>query len=469
MRHPLVERTPARHGIGNAHFSPDALVRIAIVVFCIASLSSAALADGSHSGKQSQSANSRRTTSEIYGSVPTQDGSQLHIVTDLGNVIIRTQDSGKVDYHVHLEADASQKGARELLRSFHVEASQVPDGVSWKGRAFGRHLDGRLWVTLYVNIPKSFNVDVSTAGGNIEMDDLNGRATLATAGGDITAGNIGGQARLETGGGHISVKNVAGGLIATTGGGHITAGAIGGNAVLHTSGGHIRVASVEGVAHLETGGGNVTLAHSGAELVAQTGGGQIEVGEAGGLVRARTGGGGIRVVRLSGPTNLQSTDGSIYLTQVDSAVRASTSAGGITAWFVAPVKSPSTCELQSDDGDIVVYIPRQLPITIDAQIQRGDDHRVIFDPSFPLKVSYDDSASGPRSVRAEGELNGGGEVLRLRTVAGNIHVALSDSSKQMLLYKQQMEQLQQQMTQILQLQLRALEQSQDSSDAPPQP
>lgn len=463
--------TSSRCGQGGfaARVPLDLFSRSVIAAFALAVFAGAAAADGPNSKGQTPPDNTPRVTSELYGSVATRDGLQLHLMTDLGRIVIHTQDVGKIDFHVHLEADATQKHAHQLLKNFQVTTSEVSDGVSWQGRTFGRHLGGRLWVTIYVNVPKNYTLDASTGGGNIEMDDLNGRATLTTAGGNIIAGNIGGQAKLETGGGHITVKNVAGGLIANTGGGHITTGSVGGNAALHTSGGHIRVASVEGVAKLDTGGGNVTLAHSGVELVAETVGGQIEVGEAGGLVRAKTGGGGIRVVRLTGPTNLQSADGSIYLTQVDSAVKASTSAGGITAWFVSPAKQPSTCELQSADGDIVVYIPRHLPVTIDAQIQNGDEHRVVFDPAFPIKVSYDDSNGGARSVRAEGQLNGGGEVLRLRTVAGNIRVALSDSSKQMLLYKQQMEQLQQQMTQLLQLQLRALEPSQESSDAPPQP
>lgn len=420
--------------------------------------------------KQARTANSAlRLTSESYGVIATRDGDHLHFVTDLGNIVVHTQDSGKIDYHVHLETDPAQKDAHELLKSFHATVAATPDGVSWRGRSFGRRSSGRLWVTIYVNVPKNYNVDVSTGGGNIESDDVNGRATLSTAGGNIIAGNIGGSGHLETGGGHISVKNVIGALVANTGGGHITTGSIGGNAVLHTSGGHIRAGSVGGVAHLDTGGGNITLEHSGTELVAETAGGQIKVGEASGLVRAKTGGGGIRVVRLSGPTNLQSVGGSIYLTQVDSAVKASSSTGGITAWFVSPTKQHGACELQSDDGDIVVYLPRELPVTIDAQIQLGDDHRVVFDPAFPLKVSYDDSAKGARTLHAEGSMNGGGEVLRLRTVAGNIHVALSDTGKQIQIYKQQMEQLQQQMQEQLQLQLRAREQSQDSGDAQPQP
>ncbi len=402
-----------------------------------------------------------RVTSQLNGSVPTKNGQRLHLVIDLGNIIIHTQNTNQVDYRVRLEADSSQKDAKLLLKSFSMNARQAVEGVYLRGQTNGCQCSGRLWVTVEVNVPRNYNLEISTGGGNIETEDINGRIGLSTAGGNILAGMVGGPARLNTDGGHITVKNVSGDLFASTGGGHITTGSIAGNATLHTIGGHIRVASVEHLAKLDTGGGNVTLEHSGGELIASTGGGQIDVGEAAGLVKARTAGGGIRVVRVSGPTNLETGGGSIYLTEVDGAVKASTGAGGITAWFVSSGKQ-GTCDFQSSDGDIVIYLPRKLPITIDAQIQNGDDHRVIYDPAFPMKVTYDDVSNGSRRVRAAGELNGGGEVLRLRTVAGNIRLMLSDTDKQLVMYKQQMEQLEQR----LQLQMRLLEQSMAADDRP---
>jgi Toastrack DUF4097 len=405
-----------------------------------------------------------RVSTELTGTVPARDGQRLRLAVDLGNVTVREQNASRVDYRIHLESDASEKDAQALLKSFSVSARQTPDGVYLRGQTYGRQVRGRLWVRVEVSVPKNYSLDLTTGGGNIETQDVNGSATFTTAGGNILAGNIAGPAHLETDGGHITVKNVAGDLSASTGGGHITTGAISGSAQLRTRGGHIRAGSVQGLAHLETGGGNITLEHSRGELVAETGGGQIEVGEAVGLVRAKTGGGAIRVVRVSGPTNLQTGGGSIYLTQVDGHVKASTEAGGITAWFVSPVKQPGTCDLQSGEGDIVVYLPRQLPITIDAQIQLGDDHNVFADPAFPLKVVYDDASNGSRRVRAEGALNGGGEVLRLRTVAGNIRLVLSDTDKQLQLYKQQMQQLQQK----LEWQWRSMaEQMQPASDNQP--
>src|SRR5580700_4956000 len=425
-----------------------------LALFAVAVLASPALADGPRTS-------STRLKSDVRGSITTRDGLRLHLALDLGNIIVHTQNSGKIDYTVHLETDASQKDAKDLLKNFAVSARETADGVYLRGQT-SRQSSGRLWVTVTVNVPKNYSLDLSTGGGNINTDDIGGPETVLTSGGNIVAGNIGGAARLVTGGGHITVNNVSGGLFANTGGGHITTGAVTGGAILRTSGGHIRMASVEGAAKLVTAGGNVTVEHSGSSLNAETTGGQIEVGESAGLVRAKTGGGGIRVIRVSGPTDLETVGGSIYLTQVDSAVKASTGAGVITAWFVAPVKGPSQCELQSNDGDIVVYLPRQLPVTIDAQVQSGDEHRVIVDPAFQLTMSDDGPSRNGHMVRAEGPLNGGGEVLHLRTVTGDIRLVASDANKQVQLYKQQMEQMQEK----IRLQLQQLERAQAHENAP---
>jgi hypothetical protein len=137
---------------------------------------------------------------------------------------------------------------------------------------------------------------------------------------------------------------------------------------------------------------------------------------------------------------------------VDSAVKASTATGGITAWFVMP-KHAGNCELESTEGDIIVYLPRQLPATIDAQIKMANDHHLIVDPALPIKIQYDDQSNGSKTIRAEGALNGGGEILRLRATQGNIRLVLSDAVKQVQLYNQQMELLQQKMKE-LRMQLR---------------
>ncbi len=373
---------------------------------------------------------------EKSGAVTTRDGLRLRLLTDIGSVHIRTENHAQVSYRVRIETDSRQPEAQKLLSQFEVSARSTPEGVLIVGRVPWRRFSGRLSATFEVNVPRNYHLDVQTQAGNIEVEDIDGHVSLITAGGNITTGRLGGASRLETAGGHVTVQDVAGDVTASTAGGHITVGNVQGNATLRSAGGHIRAAAVQGIASLDTGGGNISIQRAGGRVIANTGGGQIELGEVSGPIRARTGGGGIRVARVAGPTDLETGGGSIYLTQVQGAVRASTAAGNITAWFAPEGKLQGASQLECGHGDIVVYLPRELPITIDATVEFGSQHHIETDPAFSLKVMYEDSGQGPRAVRAEGALNGGGEVLRLKTVDGNIRLRLSDAAQQLQRYEE---------------------------------
>jgi hypothetical protein len=410
--------------------------------------------------------NSDRSSTDKTGQFSTSSGLHLRVATDEGNIRVLTGDASQVSYRVHLETDADDSNAQQILNAYVLEARNDAEGVVLVGRAphirWGRHLS----VTIEVTVPHNYNLDLSTDGGNMQIADIQGRVNAETAGGNISVGQIDGPTRLITDGGNILAKNVGGDLTAQTGGGDITVGSVAGGAILRTGGGHIRVASITGAGRLDTGGGNISLEHAGAGLVVTTGGGEIEVGEASGLVRARTGGGGIRVVRSNGPMELDTGAGSVYLMQAQNAVRASTGAGGITAWFGPDAKLSSSCRLAAGEGDIVVYLPKELAVTVDAQVELGGDHRVVVDPAFPLKVTYGEPDEGSQVVRAEGALNGGGAPLILRTVSGNIRLMLNDPAHE----KEQMEQLRQQMEEMqrqLEINLSKIQFPQPPS--PPQP
>jgi TonB family protein len=398
-----------------------------------------------------------RAAETRLGVLPTREGLRLQLVTDLGNVRILSRGAGsvkdpQVTYKVELGTDSREPNAQESLKQFVFTARPRPDGVQLTGRMVGRAAafavpqPGRLWVNIEVTIPRRYNLEVTTRAGNIETQDLEGRASLMTYGGNITAGNVGGPeaagAQLETQGGHISVRRVNGDLRATTAGGHISVGNVQGDAVLHTAGGHIRAGTIRGTAALETGGGNIFVQRSGANVTATTEGGQIDLGEAGGAIRARTGGGGIRIQHVVAPTELETGGGSILLTQVQAAVRASTGAGTITAWFTSGGKRVGASQLESGQGDIVVYLPKELPVTIDATIEPAGEHRIEADPTLPLQVTYLNSGPGGRAVRGKCAVNGGGEVLRLKTSSGNILLKLADSDTKVLVPQHQMEHLQ---------------------------
>ncbi len=392
-----------------------------------------------------------RVSADRNGFLPTKDGLTLRLTTDLGSVRIVALEPGAapaVRYAVHIETDARSPLAERMLDRYSLTAKATSEGVEINGTlppqlAHSSAAGVQFWVQFEVAVPPGFNVEVKSGAGDIETQDIGGTANLLTQGGNIRTGRIGVAhlreaaaghlvAKLETEGGHIQVLDVAGDLNAFTAGGHINAGNIAGDALLHSGGGHIRAGQIGGRADLQTDGGNITVGQAGSFVSVRTGGGQIDFGEVRGSVRAQTGGGGIRVMYVSGPLEVESSAGSICLTRVAGTVRAATAGGTIRAWINPDAPSSGgavhlagASQLTSGNGDIVVFLPRNLAADIDATVESGGEHRIQADPGLSLTMVVPTQGAGP--VHATCKLNGGGAPLKLRSSSGTIRLQFLDS------------------------------------------
>jgi TonB family protein len=392
-----------------------------------------------------------RSSTVKSGTIPTRDGLTLRLITDLGSVRVFQSEAGAepvVRYAVHIETDARGPAAQQLLDSYSLKPRSGNFGVEITGLLppqAARSVDAQFWVQFEVTVPHGYSVDIDTEAGDIETQDIGGTAFLRTQGGNIYAGRIGGSglrdisvghtvAQLETQGGHIQVVDVAGALSAFTAGGHIDVGNVNGDASLHTGGGNIRAGQIAGRAELETVGGNITVGHAGNFVDVHTGGGQIDFGEVRGSVHAQTGGGGIRIMYVSGPMEVESSGGSICLTRVAGAVQAATSGGTITAWINpdapsggGPVRLGGPSQLASGNGDIVVFLPRNLAANIEAVVAAGGNEKQHIETDPALNLSLQPSPEGKGQLHATAVLNGGGAPLKLRTTSGKIRLHFLDS------------------------------------------
>jgi TonB family protein len=474
----------ARHWVGPLGLT--AALLCAVAMLCASAMPAAAHARH----RAGPPPDVRQVSTEKSGVIGTHSGLRLHLTTDVGDVQILTDATDEVTYSVRVSTDATQAGAEDLIQRYAITAHATDFGVLLTGAAPANAPEDVLWVNYEIHVPRRYNLEVTTQAGNIETQDIDGRISLSTGGGNITAGRVGPiwsardaamriadnySARLETDGGHITVGNVSGDLHASTAGGHITTGDVRGQATLHTGGGHIHTGSIAG-GQVGTDGGNIVVERSSAGLVVSTAGGQISVGEiTGGPVHAKTGGGAIRIARVTGPTEVESSRGNIALTCLEGPLHASTSAGTITAWFLdesaehVGANDPSEAttasarrahhdaapsELETGQGDIVVYLPREMPLTIEATVAKSPQHKIVADPSLPMKVDYQSGPGG--AVRAQCDLNGGGDVLRLKADSGNIVLKYADPAAALRYTEQQMEQLRGQMEAQVESQVQTL-------------
>jgi len=360
---------------------------------------------------------------------PAREGGKLILRADMGTVEITPGAGNQLEGRLVLRAfTGSEERARRVFDSYHLSARSIEGGgVYVTAELAGSRRHGySAGAEFAIKIPARFNLDVETQGGDIGVEGaLQGEARLTTGGGDIHTTDISGPVRLETAGGSIGMGNLGARAEIRTSGGSIDIGNVRGDATLETSGGEIHVGQVDGTLRAETAGGDVVIAGGSGQVLAQTAGGQIQVGPTGGGVRAETAGGSIRLQGARGRVVADTAGGSIDLLQLEAGVRATTTAGRILAEFDSGAKVFTASELETSMGDVYVYLPATLHLTIDAAIDAAAGHHIVTD--FPLSILGDKEDFSERTIRGHGTLNGGGEVLRIRTVAGDIEIRKLDS------------------------------------------
>lgn len=346
----------------------------------------------------------------------------LRIRVDMGAVVVQGGAEQTITYLIHSRSNSSEESARREFDARKIGAWVHGDTAvvqtDWQGSSSPHQFTS----DLVINIPRDIDtVKIETAGGSISAKGINGRLIARTGGGGIQVDDIGGSLSAETGGESIDVGSVGGDVKVRTGGGQIVIRKAAGKIDASTGGGDMSVSSGLQGAVLETGGGNISVQRCTGRLKVSTGGGNIDLGDIAGPVEIETGGGSIRLASAQGYVRAETGSGRIELNGVPSA-RAQTGAGAIVAKIIAsPNGERADSLLETPSGDITVSLPPTLKISIRASIEVSNGQGIHSD--FPdLKVRTEGGDWGPKAVSAEGSLNGGGPVLRLRTTNGDIYV-----------------------------------------------
>lgn len=342
----------------------------------------------------------------------------LRVKLDAGTIKVEGGSQSNITYVLHRRAfTSSEQRARREFESSRMVASVRGDTAVLIGQGSGENR--RCSDDLVVMVPRSTEyARMETGGGNVNASALAGRVELQTGGGTVHVDDIGGEVRAETGGGTIEIGTVGGDLNLHTGGGNVKISAAKGNIRAETGGGNLVVLSGLQGAVLETGGGSIRLDKCSGHVKASTGGGSIDLGEIGGPVEIQSGAGSIRLASANGRVEAQTGGGSIQLDRATS-VRAETGAGGIVVKLVSSSDVRTNSTLETSAGDITVYLSRDIPITVRAAIDMANGHKIHSDFG-DIHVTNQGDSPWPRSVTAEGALNGGGPVLKVRTSSGNI-------------------------------------------------
>ena len=342
----------------------------------------------------------------------------IRIKLDMGSVVLRGGDQPGISYALHAHSHSSESDNRHEVGSFKINSS-VKGDTAWIVAEWQGGHPHKFSGEFVINLPRNTDsVKIETGGGGVEATGIAGQLSIQTGGGKIRVDDVGGSVDVETGGDSIDIGTVGGDLKLETGGGNISIRSVKGNIHAETGGGNVLVLSGDQGAVVEAGGGNVEIRRCMGKVKASTGGGSITLGDIGGPADISTGGGSIRLTSARGRVGANTGAGSIELYGVPSA-RVETGAGGITVKLINTGAERNDSMLETSAGDITVYIAADVALSIRASVELGNGHHIRSD--FPdIHIASEGNQWEPKTLHAEGNLNGGGPVLKVRTTTGDI-------------------------------------------------
>ena len=231
-------------------------------------------------------------------------GGKLVIDVDFGTIDVGTGGDGKVVLEAHRMVEfGNEAKEKEYLAAAPITVNKEGDVVtvraqrkaSWINWNFGH---SRMEASYTLHVPKKFDLDLRTSGGDIAAVDVSGNLNAHTSGGKLEFADLEGALTATTSGGSIKVEGCRCPTEIKTSGGAISV--VNGTGILHarTSGGRIEVHNLSGDADIETSGGNLVLEKIKGKLVGKTSGGSIHTsipGEVVGDMQLRTSAGNIEL------------------------------------------------------------------------------------------------------------------------------------------------------------------------------
>ncbi len=162
---------------------------------------------------------------------------------------------------------------------------------------------------------------------------------------------------------------------------------------------------------IATGNCNVTIERVKGRLELRTSDGAINGLDISGDISARTDSGSVRLESVDGKCDIVTGDGSINLAGRLDLLRARTSDGSLTLKILPGSKITDTWSLQTDEGNVVMYVPEGLDGDVDAEATGSAK-------AESTLLSKSDLDRDRHTLR--GTLGTGGNIIRLRTSDGSI-------------------------------------------------
>ena len=253
-----------------------------------------------------------KITRTVEKTFTVQPGGNFKAITQGGDITIKTADITEIRINARQVIRAStEKEADEILEKLSLTFEQHGNDVTAEAK-YEKQLGGFHWgnwppvsVSFEVSVPKNFNLNLNTSGGDITAGSVQGNVWARTSGGNLKFDRVDGEIDAHTSGGDIILKEGTARAKLGTSGGNIEIDRAGGPTEVSTSGGDLNINSVAQLLSATTSGGNVHATITEPlkqDTMLSTSGGDVRVRivkGAGFELDARTSGGDVRAEGLT--------------------------------------------------------------------------------------------------------------------------------------------------------------------------
>jgi DUF4097 and DUF4098 domain-containing protein YvlB len=185
---------------------------------------------------------------------------------------------------------------------------------------------------------------------------------------------------------------------------------------LKTADGNVHVEGVDGHLRAHTSDGDIGLKDVQGDLRVDTSDGDLQVSGGGGTLWARTADGDVLLKSFEGPSQVRTSDGRIVATALTRRLRARTEDGDIEVSFLGAI--PDSCSIEAGDGNIAIEVDGKQRLSFEC---KTGDGRIHSSSAFGDKLKSAQQEED-KLDRMQGDLNGGGPLLLVRTADGDINL-----------------------------------------------
>ena len=181
----------------------------------------------------------------------------------------------------------------------------------------------------------------------------------------------------------------------------------------HSGSGDLIVEGTHGNLDAQTGSGDVKLEKLTGELQLHTGSGNIRARNVSGAVRGGTGSGDVEIEEASaGDIDVHTGSGNITARGVHGGFHGETGSGDVTAEGT----QTASWEIHTGSGNVHVRLPANSAFDADISTSSGT-----VDMGEPIEMTVQ-GRIGDSHKQIKGKVHGGGQLLRVRTGSGDIHI-----------------------------------------------